>query len=114
VKADGKNALVGITDFAQSHLGEIVFVDLPDVGEEVVKTQACGAVESVKAVGEIYAPVSGRIIAVNKAVQGDKGGELVNKDPYKAGWMFQIAMKEHAELDNLLDPEAYKKVCETE
>ena len=99
-------AAVGITDHAQAELTDIVFVDLPTTGRQVKVGEAVAVVESVKAASDIYAPVSGEIIAVNEALNGNPG--LVNTDPFTAGWIFQIAPADPSETDTLLDAEAYR------
>jgi len=102
---DGK-VRVGITDHAQKELGDVVFVELPEVGRAVKKGELVATVESVKAVGEVFAPVSGEIVEVNKTLESSP--DLVNKDPYGEGWIFVIRPENPAELDELLDAEGYK------
>jgi len=102
---DGK-VRVGITDHAQKELGDVVFVELPEVGRAVKKGELVATVESVKAVGEVFAPVSGEILEVNKTLESSP--DLVNKDPYGEGWIFVIRPENPAELDELLDAEGYK------
>ena len=97
---------VGISDFAQAALGDVVYVELPDVGRSVTATQECCAVESVKAASDIYAPVSGEIIEVNEAL--DDEPELLNESPYEGGWIFRIKASNLSELDNLLDADSYR------
>ncbi|MEE6138318.1 glycine cleavage system protein GcvH [Mycobacterium sp. 050128] len=101
---------VGITDFAQSALGDVVFVQLPDVGTEVTGGESFGEVESTKSVSDLYAPVSGKVTAVNGELEGDP--QLVNSDPYGAGWLLDIQVSDGAELESavsgLLDAEAYR------
>lgn len=101
---------VGISDFAQTALGDVVYVELPDVGTEVTATEECCAVESVKAASDIYAPVTGEIIAVNEAL--DDEPELLNESPYGDGWIFRIKASDLTELDNLLNAEAYRAEAE--
>jgi glycine cleavage system H protein len=98
-------ATVGITDHAQHELTDIVFVELPDVGRNVKAGDACAVVESVKTASDIYSPVSGEIIEVNKAVVDDPA--LVNSDPYGAGWLYKIKLSAPAELESLLNAQAY-------
>ncbi|WP_041081149.1 glycine cleavage system protein GcvH [Thermotoga profunda] len=112
VKVDGKIATVGITNFAQDKLGDVVYVDLPQVGKEVKKGTAFMSIESVKAASDIYAPVSGKVVQVNTKLNDQP--ELVNKDPEGEGWLVKIEMVNQAELNDLLDEEAYKKLCEEE
>jgi glycine cleavage system H protein len=108
-KAEGKLATVGITDFAQSQLGDVVFVELPVVGATVEAGKAFSVVESVKAVSDIYAPVSGVVVKVNDALTD--APELINQDAYGQGWIAVIEMSDPAELDKLLDSEEYAKVA---
>jgi len=103
---------VGITDHAQDALGDVVYVEHPEVGTNVSAQQEAGVVESVKAASDIFAPVSGTVIAVNEALEDTP--ELVNQDPYGDGWFFRIEPDDIAELDDLLDHEAYAEVCEND
>ena len=105
VRAKGKEAICGITDFAQSELGDIVFVELPKVGQAVTQKKACAVVESVKTASDIFAPVSGKIVKVNDVVA--KSPAEVNGSPYENGWLFVIEMSNPAELNNLMAAEAY-------
>jgi glycine cleavage system H protein len=105
VRVDGDIATVGITDHAQDALGDLVYVELPEVGDKVAAGDEAGVVESVKAASDIYAPVSGEIIAINEAL-GD-APETVNSDPYHDGWMYKIRMSDAVELDDLLSAEDY-------
>lgn len=100
---------VGITDHAQGELGDVVFVELPEVGSEVAVGEEVAVVESVKAASDIYAPVSGEIIAVNEAL--DESPETVNEYPYSDGWFFQVRPSDVSELDNLLSAEDYDAEC---
>lgn len=102
---DGK-VRVGITDFAQDALGDIVYVSLPEVGEEVTVGNTCGELESTKSVSDIYAPVSGTIAARNDAL--DATPELVNTDPYAGGWLFDVAISDESALGALMDAAAYQ------
>ncbi|MBC7338298.1 MAG: glycine cleavage system protein GcvH [Firmicutes bacterium] len=111
-KVEGDLARVGITNYAQEHLGDIVFVELPEVGRQVKQGEAFGVVESVKAVSDCYAPVSGEVVEVN-GVLADKP-ETLNQDPHGEGWMVVIRMSDPAELGNLMDVAAYEKHCEEE
>lgn len=97
---------VGITDFAQDALGDIVFVQLPEVGETVTAGETCGELESTKSVSDIYAPVTGEIVAVNEAL--DATPELVNNDPYAGGWLFEVAPGDPDAVAGLLDAAAYE------
>ena len=108
VKVDGNIATVGITDFAQGQLGDIVFVDIQTEGETLSKAEIFGAIEAVKTVADALMPVSGAIIEVNGELESSP--ESVNKDPYGAGWMVKIEMSDLSELDSLLDADAYKAI----
>ena len=106
ISVDGGTARVGITDFAQDELGDVVFVELPDEGEELTAGEAFGVVESIKAVSDVYAPVSGTVTAVNETLFDQP--ELVNEDPFGEGWMLDVELADESELDDLLDAEAYR------
>jgi glycine cleavage system H protein len=106
VKEAGETVRVGVTDFAQEALGDIVFVTLPDVGAEVSAGEPCGEVESTKSVSDIYAPVSGTVVARNDSL--DASPELVNSDPYGEGWMMEIRPADPATVHGLLDAAAYE------
>lgn len=103
---DGDVATVGVTDFAQDSLGDIVFVELPDPGDNVAAGEPCGELESTKSVSDIYAPISGEVVAVNGSL--DATPELVNDDPYGGGWLFEVTPSDPAELESLLDAAAYE------
>ncbi len=105
VRVDGDTATIGITDHAQSELGDIVFVDLPHAGLAVSSGQGFGSVESVKTVSDIYSPLSGEVSEVNSALGAQS--ELVNSDPYGSGWLVKIKLKDASEVDGLLDAAAY-------
>ncbi|MGO9642711.1 MAG: glycine cleavage system protein GcvH [Candidatus Acidiferrales bacterium] len=107
VKASGDSATVGITDYAQKELGDVVFVELPKVGAQVTAGQSLGTVESVKAVSEIYSPVSGEVIEVNPALAN--APEKVNEDPHGAAWLIKVKLTKPAELAGLFDAAAYEK-----
>ena len=104
-KMENDEAVIGISDYAQDQLGDIVFVELPQVGEMFEKGAECGTVESVKAVSELFLPVSGEIVAVNDALED--APELVNNEPYTGGWMLRIKLSEKSELDQLMNKSAY-------
>jgi glycine cleavage system H protein len=104
---DGTVVQVGITDYAQGELGDVVYVDLPKVGANFGRRDVFGTIEAVKAVSELYAPVAGTVTEVNAALEGDPA--LVNRDPYGAGWMIKLRVKDPAEVGKLLTSEAYKK-----
>jgi len=108
---DGE-ATFGITWYAQDALGEVVFYEPPDVGSQVTKDEAYAEVESVKAVSDVYAPLSGEILAVNDAVA--ENPELLNEDPYGEGWMVRVKLSNGSEVDQLLDAAAYRKLLETQ
>jgi len=101
---------VGITDFAQSELGDIVYVELPEIDVAVEAGDEAGVVESVKAASDIYAPVGGTVIAINSALEDTP--EIVNEDPYGNGWFYKIDPNDVGDLDDLLDAEGYNEVCE--
>ena len=105
--ADAAVVQIGITDYAQGELGDVVYVDLPKVGAVVGRGDVFGTIEAVKAVSELYAPLAGTVTEVNTALEGDPA--LVNRDPYGAGWMIKLRAKNAAEADQLLNNEAYKK-----
>jgi glycine cleavage system H protein len=107
IKVDGKEATVGITEFAQEQLGDIVYVELPTIGTPLEKGAEAGVVESVKAASEVYAPVSGAVTANNTALSDDPA--RVNKDPMGEAWFFKLTVANPAELDELMDEAAYKK-----
>ncbi len=104
-KPEGDNVKVGISDYAQDQLGDIVFVEMPDVGETFDKGVEFGTVESVKAVSELYLPVGGEIVAVNGALEDSP--ELINNTPYSDGWMIEIKPDDSAQLDSLMTKDAY-------
>lgn len=107
VRLEGDIATIGITDFAQSELGDIVFVDLPTPGRTLGKGDALGSVESVKTVSDAYAPMSGEVVEINPALGARS--ELLNSDPYGEGWIVKVRMDDPAQAETLLDSEAYKK-----
>ena len=103
--SDGKFR-VGITDFAQAALGDIVYIQLPKVGENIAQGKVCGEVESTKSVSEIYAPLTGKIVSVNSEL--DAAPEILNSDPYGAGWIIEVEVSESSQLDSLLSPTDYQ------
>lgn len=111
IEVDGDTATVGITDYAQGQLGDIVFVELPEAGRDVVKGGEAAVVESVKAASDVYAPVSGAITEPNAALADDPA--LVNTAPEGEGWFFRMTLSDPSELDGLLDEAAYKAFLET-
>jgi glycine cleavage system H protein len=106
IRVEGDVGIVGITDFAQGQLGDVVFVELPKAGKVVAKGAEAAVVESVKAASEVYAPVSGEVVDVNGAIEGQPG--LVNEDPAGKGWFLKIKIKDKAELSELMDEAAYQ------
>ena len=106
---DGDRGTIGITDFAQDELGDVVFVELPGVGDELTADESFGAVESIKAVSDLYAPVSGTVVAVNDAV--DSAPELLNDDPYGEGWLLEIELASD-DTSDLLSADAYREQTE--
>jgi glycine cleavage system H protein len=105
VRADAGNATIGITSFAADELGDIVFVELPEVGSQLTQFGTFGVVESVKAVSDLYAPVSGTVVEVNEALRD--APELLNGDPFGAGWIARVELGDTSELDSLMDADAY-------
>jgi len=110
VRVEGTRATVGITDFAQDALGDVVYVNLPESGAPVVKMAGCAEVESTKSVSDIYAPVAGTVVAVNDAL--DAAPEQINQDPYGEGWLFAVEMSDPSDLDGLMDAAAYRALVE--
>jgi glycine cleavage system H protein len=106
IRVEGDEAYVGITDYAQSELGEIVFIDVPTEGETVAQGEVFGSIEAVKTVSDLNMPVTGEVLEINGAL--DAQPELVNNDPYGEGWIIKISVKDPAELDNLMDASAYE------
>jgi glycine cleavage system H protein len=107
VRIEGNIAVCGISDYAQEQLGDVVFVELPEIGRIVAKDDEIAVVESVKAASDIYAPVSGEVVEVNEAVADDP--ELVNRDALGAGWLFKVILSNPAEIDDLMDETAYEE-----
>lgn len=110
IQVEGGIGAVGITDYAQSQLGDIVFVELPAVGAHVRRDEGAGTIEAVKTVADLFAPISGQVIEVNASLEG--APEKVNGDPYGEGWMFKVALEDAEELDELLDAADYEKLIE--
>ncbi len=108
ISVDGDIATIGITDFAQSELGDIVFVDVDTLDETLDKDEVFGTVEAVKTVSDLLLPVSGEVIAMNEDLED--APETINQDPYGKGWIIKLKMSDSAELDQLLDAEAYQKL----
>jgi len=106
LKVDGTKGVIGITHFAQDQLGDVVFVEVPAVGTELEKENTFGVVESVKTVSDLYAPVSGKVVAVNKDLEANP--ELVNQDSYGKGWMIEVELSDASQAEGLLSAEAYE------
>lgn len=111
VKIEGEFGYVGITDYAQDQLGNVVYVDMPEVDDEVTAGEEFGAVESVKAASDLYSPVSGVVVEVNEALDGEPG--LINKDAY-ANWIIKVKLSDPSEVENLLDAAGYEEVVKNE
>ena len=110
VEIEGKMATVGITNHAQEELGDVVYVDLPEVGKEVKKGDVVASIESVKAAADVYAPLSGKITEVNERLESEP--ELINKDAEGEGWIFKMEIADESELSDLLDEQAYREFYE--
>ncbi|EFR86809.1 glycine cleavage system H protein [Listeria marthii FSL S4-120] len=110
VKADDGSYVIGITDFAQDQLGDIVFVELPEVGDTVTKGDSIGSIESVKTVSDFYAPVTGKVVAVNETLEDEP--ELINSNPYDTGWILKLEEVEEADVTALLSSDDYEKVLD--
>ncbi|PID57846.1 glycine cleavage system protein H [candidate division KSB3 bacterium] len=111
VKIDGDLAVVGITSYAQEQLGDVVYVELPETGRHVSQFGTCGTIESVKTVSDLYSPLSGDVFAINEEL--NETPELLNNDPYGAGWILKITIQDQAELEKLLSADAYKASIRT-
>ena len=109
VKIEGDYAVVGITDFAQEQLGNVVYVDVPEVGDEVTAGETFGAVESTKAASDLVCPISGEVVEVNEALEDEP--ELVNKDAFGEGWIIKVKLTNPEEVEQLLDAKGYETVC---
>ena len=106
IQIEGNDALIGITDYAQSELGDIVFVEIETIGDDLKKEEIFGSVEAVKTVSDLFAPLSGKIIEINEALEDNP--ELVNNDPYGEGWIIKMEIKDLLEIEDLLDADSYK------
>lgn len=111
IKVNGTEATVGVTDFAQKELGDIVFVEVETIGETLEKGEAFGTIEAVKTVSDLFMPVSGKVIELNELLESEP--EIINKDPYGNGWIIKMKMSDTKELNNLLDADAYKASIES-
>ena len=109
VSLDDGIATVGITDFAQSQLSDLTFVELPEVGAEFSAGDEIAVVESVKAAADVYAPIAGEVVAVNSDLEDSP--ELINKDAFGAGWLFKLKVADESDVDDLLDPDSYEELC---
>ena len=108
VRVEGEYGYIGITDYAQDQLGNVVYVDMPEVDDEVTAGENFGAVESVKAASDLFSPVSGTVVEVNEALEDEP--ELINKDAF-ANWIIKVELADKSELDNLMDAKAYEAIC---
>ncbi|MBI3585632.1 MAG: glycine cleavage system protein GcvH [Ignavibacteriales bacterium] len=108
IRVEGDAGWIGITDYAQGELGDVVFVELPSVGTKLQQGKTFGTIEAVKAVSDLYAPISGEVLELNKEIQSTP--ELVNKEPYDKGWMVKVKIANASELASLMDVESYKKL----
>ena len=108
VRVEGEYGYIGITDYAQDQLGNVVYVDMPEVDDEVTEEEELGAVESVKAASDLFSPVSGTVVEVNEALEDEP--ELINKDAF-ANWIIKVELADKSELDNLMDAQAYEAIC---
>lgn len=111
VKVDNNIATVGITDYAQGELGDIIFVELPKVGTKVTQMSPFGVIEAVKAVSELFSPITGEVVEINTKLEKD--ATIINKDPYGEGWIIKVNVADIKQLDSLLTPEQYKTLVET-
>lgn len=111
IKVDGDEAYVGITDYAQNELGDIVFVEIETEGEKLKKEEVFGTIEAVKTVSDIFMPISGEVQEVNSKLEDSP--EIVNKDPYGEGWLIKVKLSDKSELDDLLDASAYKELIQS-
>lgn len=109
VRVDGETATIGVTDYAQNALGDIVYVELPRIGKQIDQFGNVGVVESVKAVSDLFTPIGGEIVEVNTALDADPAA--VNRDPYGEGWLFKVKLKDMNEKNNLLSPDDYEKIA---
>ena len=110
VLVEGDIATIGVTDYAQGELGDIVFIEFPQVGDTTKQMEACANIEAVKAVSDLYAPVSGEVVEVNTELESNP--QLINKDPYGEGWMLKVKMSDPGELDSLMSAGDYKNLIE--
>ena len=111
VRLEEDNAVVGLTDYAQDKLGEVIFVELPEEGAMVIRGDTCGTIESVKSVEDLLAPVSGEVVSVNDDVLD--APEAINEDPYGEGWLFEVRLEDNSELDKLMTEEEYDSLLDS-
>ena len=112
IRVEGNEAVIGISDYAQEQLGDIVYVELPEIGDSLAQGGSFGVVESVKAASDCFLPASGKIIAINEALESEP--ERVNSDPFGEGWFVRIALSDSSQLESLMDAGAYRAYCEQE
>ena len=112
IRVDGDVAYVGITDYAVGHLSDLVFLDLPDIGTDLMANEPFGEIESVKAVSDLYCPMTGEVLEQNEELLGDLA--ILNKDPFDKGWMIKLRLQKPVEIEDLLDGPAYEAVIKTE
>ncbi len=112
VRIEGDVATVGVSWFAQDSLGDVVYVDMPELGAQLSAGEEAGEIESVKAVSNIYAPLSGEVVEINDKIEGDEA--VINTDPYTGGWLFKIRLSSPGEVDGLMDSDAYTAHCEAQ
>ena len=110
IRLDGEEAVIGITDYAQDQLSDLVYVELPDVGETYAQGESFGVVESVKAASDVYLPIGGEILAINNALED--APEIINTDPYDKGWIVRIKPSDTSEMDSLMDAKTYEAYCD--
>ena len=108
---DGGTLVVGLTDYAQEQLGDLVYVDTPEVGAVFIAADVCAVVESVKAASDVYAPMGGEVVAVNEVIE--ESPELISQDPYGEGWLFELKPEDPADWEDLLDSEQYEELLES-
>ncbi|MHB1680290.1 MAG: glycine cleavage system protein GcvH [bacterium] len=108
VKANGDKALIGVTDFAQDQLGDVIYVDIPELGYELEQNESFGTIESAKSVSELYAPVSGQVVRINESLKDEP--ELINEEPYDAGWILEVKLSNENEIGELLSKEQYEEL----
>lgn len=108
VKVNGDKALIGVTDFAQDQLGDIIYVDIPEPGYELEQNESFGTIESAKSVSELYAPISGQVIRINESLKDEP--ELINEEPYDAGWILEVKLSNENEIGELLSKEQYEEL----